>query len=105
MSSDGTAATFSSSQLSALSSDCVGRGGAIKRWASTDKVSTYPADPNAQTASQAFANADPSTFTHIGNYYYTFLHDQAACGDPSATATTQAQTNDAVKRLVGGLRA
>jgi hypothetical protein len=104
LSSDGTAATFSSTQLSKLSNDCVGRGGAIKRWAASDKVTVYPTDASP-TAESTFAKADPSTYAHIGNYYYTFLHDQAACGDPTTTETVHSETNDAVKALVSKLQA
>jgi hypothetical protein len=104
MSSDGTTAAFSSTQLSALSSDCVGRGGAIERWASTDQVSNgYPATSSSPTAAQAFASADPSTYAHIGNYYYAFKHDQAACGDPNTTSSTYSQTNNAVQALIPNL--
>lgn len=105
MSSDDTIATFSSSRLSALSSDCVGRGGSIERWASTDQVSNgYPATSSSPTATQAFASADPSAYAHIGNYYYAFAHDQAACGDPSTTSTIYSQTNNAVQALVSNLQ-
>lgn len=99
MSTDGTSASFSSSQLSKLSADCVGRGGAIKRYAANDKVSVYADDPTADTATTYFAKADSSTYAHVGGYYYTFLHDQAACGDITVTSAVHAQTNDAVKAL------
>ncbi len=107
MSSDRRTATFSSEQLTALSSACTGRGGFIIRWASTDQVSEGPPDANTPTAEQAFADKDPSTvpYAHIGNYYYTFAHDQAACGDLTTTAALQSQTNDAVKALVPNLQA
>jgi hypothetical protein len=104
---DGQTAAFSSDQLTALSSDCVGRGGFIMRWASTDKVTNgIPADANTPTAATYFASADPSsvTYAHVGNYYYMFQHDMAACGDPNSTASLQSQTNDAVKALVSDLQ-
>ena len=107
MSLESRTATFSSDQLTALSSDCVGRSGLIIRWASTDQVSEGPPDANTPTAANAFAGKDPSTlpYAHIGNYYFTFAHDQAACGDLNTTAATQSQTNDAVKALVANLQA
>jgi len=106
-SSGGGSAVFSSDQLTALSSDCPGRGGSIIRWASTDQVSEGPPDESTPTAASYFAGKDPSTFpyAHIGNYYYTFAHDQAACGDLNTTAALQSQTNDAVKALVPNLQA
>jgi len=107
ISSEGKSARFSSDQLTILSSDCMGRGGWIERWASTDKVSEGPPDANTPTAEQAFAGKDPAAvpYAHIGNYYYTFHHDQAACGDLNTTAALQSQTNDAVKALVPNLQA
>ncbi len=104
---DGRYAYFSSAQLTDLSSDCVGRGGAIVRWASTDQVSEGPPDASSPTAATYFAGKDPSTipYAHIGNYYYMFAHDQAACGDLTTTAALQSQTNDAVKVLVPKLQA
>ena len=105
MSADSRTATFSSDELTALSTDCTGRGGFITRWASTDQVSEGPADASTPTAASYFAQAAPSTYAHIGNYYYTFAHDQAACGDLNTTAALQSQTNDAVKALVANLQA
>ncbi len=105
MNSSDTVATFSSDQLTATSSACTGRGGSIERWASTDKVTAYPSDPSAPTAAQAFASAAASTYAHIGNYYYAFEHDQAACGDPTTTSSLYSQTNNAVQALVPNLQA
>src|SRR5206468_3983122 len=106
ISSDGRSSTFSSDQLTALSSDCIGRGGWIDRWASTDRVSEGPPDANTPTAEQAFAGKDPATvpYAHIGNYYYSFHHDQAACGNLTTTVALQSQTNNAVKALVPNLQ-
>jgi hypothetical protein len=104
MSSDHRMARFSSDQLTTLDGNCVGRGGTILRYAPTDKVSEGPADASTPTAATAFANVDPSLWAHVGNYYYLFVHDMAACDNPSVTATAQAQTNDAVKALVPKLQ-
>lgn len=107
MSPGNQTATFSSDQLTALSSDCTNRGGSILRWASTDQVSNGPVDASTPTATNYFAGKDPSTFgyAHIGNYYYMFVHDQAACGDLTSTTAVQSQTNNAVKALVPTLQA
>jgi type II secretory pathway pseudopilin PulG len=105
MSSNSKTATFSSDQLTALSSDCIRKGGSIIRWASTDQVSEGPPDANTPTAAKAFAGANPLTYAHIGNYYYTFAHAQSGCGDINTTAVLQSQTNDAVKFLVPNLQA
>lgn len=104
LSTDGKAVVFSSSQLTAANSSCTGRGGAIIRWASTDKVTALPADSNAPTATQYFASASPSKYAHIGDYYYTFEHDPAACSDPSSTNQAYSQTNNAVQSLVQSLQ-
>ena len=107
MSSDDKSAYFSSDQLTALSSDCTGRGGAIIRWASTDQISEGPPDASTPTATKFFADKDPSTFpyAHIGNYYFMFAHAQSGCGDINTTAALQSQTNNAVKALVPHLQA
>ncbi len=101
MSSDKRTATFSSDQLSALSSACVGKGGSIVRYSPTDFAGPYQ---QGQTVEQA-ATASPGLYTHIGSYYYIFRHVQSACGNVDSTAATQSQTNDAVKALVPNLQA
>jgi hypothetical protein len=103
LSSNSKIATFSSDKLSAASSECVGYGGSIMRWASNDQVSEGPPETNTPTATQYFANS-PIPYMHIGNYYYTFAHAQSACGDPSVTSALETQTNDAVKALIPSLQ-
>jgi hypothetical protein len=107
MSAENKSATFSSDQLTALTTDCTGRGGSIIRWASTDQVSEGPPDANTPTAAEAFAGKDPSAvpYAHIGNYYFTFAHAQSGCGNIDSTTTIQSQTNNAVKALVPILQA
>jgi prepilin-type N-terminal cleavage/methylation domain-containing protein len=107
MSAGDKSATFSADQLSALSSECAGRGGTIIRWAPTDKFSAGPPDAYTPTAEQAFAGKEPSAvpYAHIGNYYYTFAHDQAACGNIDTTTVIYSQTNNAVEALVANLQA
>jgi len=101
MSPDKRTATFSSDQLTALSSDCVGYGGAIVRYLPTDYASVYQQGPTVeQTATQT-----PSLYKHVGNYYYIFRHAQSGCGNVDSTAATASQTNDAVKALVPNLQA
>jgi len=98
-------AIFSSDQLSALSSACVGKGGAIERWSKDDLVSEGPPTSSTPTATNYFASKDPSTYKHIADYYYMFVHSQSGCGNIDSTAATQSQTNDAVKALVPNLQA
>lgn len=101
-----SSATFSSDQLTALSTDCTGRGGSIIRWAAGTKYAEGTSDANTPTVATYFQGKDAKAYNyaHIGNYYYTFAHDQAACGDLTSTAETQSQTNDAVKALVANLQ-
>ena len=101
ISSDGKTATFSSDQLTALSSDCVGAGGSIVRYAPTDFAGPYE---QGQTVSQ-IATAHPGTYNHIGAYYYIFRHSQSGCGDISTTATLQSETNATVQTLSSSLQA
>lgn len=105
MSADGKSAIFSSDQLSALSSDCVGKGGAIGRWSKDDLVSEGPPTSSTPTAANYFAAKDPLTYKHIADYYYMFVHVQSGCGNIDSTAATQSQTNDAVESLVPNLQA
>lgn len=107
ISSDGKSAVFSSNQLTTASSACAGRGGAILRWASIDTVSELPANANAPTAEQYFASQPASSYAHIGDYYYSFKHDPAACGNlnSNSAARLYAQTNDDVQGLVPKLQA
>jgi Tfp pilus assembly protein PilV len=105
MSSDKRTATFSSDQLTALSSDCVGYGGSIIRWSKDDLVSEGTPTANTPTAASYFAGKDPSTYAHIADYYYMFKHAQSGCGNIDNTAATASQTNDAVKALVPNLQA
>src|SRR6266536_1895610 len=69
MSSDKRTATFSSDQLTALSSDCVGYGGALVRWAKDDLVSEGTPTANTPTAASYFAGKGQSTYAHIADYY------------------------------------
>lgn len=101
MSSNGNSAIFSSDQLTALSSDCIGKGGSVVRYSPTDFAGPYQ---QGQTVEQA-ATASPSLYTHIGSYYYIFRHVQSACGNVDSTAATESQTNNAVKALVPNLQA
>lgn len=101
MSADGKTATFSSDQLTALSTDCTGYGGSIVRYSPTDFVSPYQ---QGQTVEQV-ATQNPGRYGHVGSYYYIFAHAQSGCGDISSTASLQSQTNDAVKVLSMSLQA
>lgn len=101
---DTNSAAFSSTQLTNASTDCIGRGGAITRYSGDADATNLGGD--GKTIAQYAMALDKSAYAHIGNYYYFFVHDQAACGDnPSATQSLQQQTNSAVKTLVPKLKA
>jgi hypothetical protein len=51
---------------------------------------------------QQFAQQNPSAFTHVGDYYYTFIHDQAACQNNKGVED-QNQANNTVQDLVAKL--
>jgi len=98
VSSDGKMITVISHTLSSQDSGCSTFGaGEIARLLPTDKT---VADSTVTVADDA-ANY-PAAYTHIGNYYYQFVHDQSACGNVSITA--QDQANADVKALVAGLK-
>lgn len=100
LSSDKSTATIVSSQLSSASAECATHGaGSIIRYSPNDYASPYNTGPTIeQTATQ-----NPGLYTHVGNYYYIFVHAQSACGNASVTA--QGNANDTVKALVSNLQA
>lgn len=93
------AARFASKELTAADPECnleIG-GGEIARFAPSDKI-ILPGDSTGPTAEEyAKTNKD---YYHVGGYYYTYIHDQAACSDNAKAAGLQSQTSDAVKDLV-----
>jgi type II secretory pathway pseudopilin PulG len=103
MSSDGTGASFSSDELTALSNKCADNGGGIVRWSQDDTSSRPAYESNQEADNYLSGKPSTSTYAHIGQYYYGFVHSQSGCGDINSTATLQSQTNDAVKALVPNL--
>ncbi|HVV67366.1 MAG TPA: hypothetical protein VHB72_04880 [Candidatus Saccharimonadales bacterium] len=101
---DTNSAAFSSTQLTNASTDCIGRGGAIARYASDADATNLGGD--GKTVAQYAGTLAKGTYAHVGDYYYFFVHDQGACGDnPNTTSSLQQQTNNAVKALVPKLKA
>ncbi len=108
LNADKTSATAISKQLVGLDAGCATFGaGQIARLSASDVL--YDGGPTiAQAAVQ-----DPGDYGHVGNYYYHFVHDQAACGNISAgppgspTAGEQAQNaaNSLTQSLVTKLQA
>lgn len=87
---------------------CTDRGaGGIARLKGTDPASNiYPPAPADQTVAQYAAGI--SGYGHVGDYYYFFIHDQAACGNigagppgsPSAGEQAQSAANDFTKQSI-----
>jgi hypothetical protein len=74
--------------------------GIVARLAPTDKVG--PTDTTVEQAAQAQADQ----YKKVGNYYFTFEHDQAACGNINADTTAsdvQNTANNYTKSLVSKL--
>jgi len=70
---------------------CTSSGaGIIERFAPSDTVSPY-----GGTTVQQDAQQHPGTYVYVGDYYYLFVHSQAACG--SVSAADENQANEAVK--------
>lgn len=88
-------ATVMSQDLSEKYSGCQDYGaGLIRRLLPSEGA--YP-DGSGPSVEQ-YAAQNPGMFTHVGNYYYEFQHDSAACVDNSGEAQNQA--NSVVKSLV-----
>ncbi len=96
----GTAALFTSKYL-ADTYGCTDFGaGQIDRYAPSDDVS---ADGTGGLTAQQDAAQNPTTYTHVGNYYYRFTHDHAACSD-SVTVDAQNAASNEVQALVPKLQ-
>lgn len=97
-------AYFSSTELKAQGgagcSEENGGGGLIQRLKPTDGTDADGQGPTAEEAAKT-----SSDFKKVGNYYYRFIHSQAACGDTTEkTAQAQQVVNDLVKSLVPTLK-
>lgn len=96
----GSMATVISGNLAAKYAGCKTYGaGQIKRLAPTTIASRALTTDSNLTVEQ-YAQQNPSLgFKHVGNYYYLFMHDQAACQD-NDVADEQNSANDSVRGLV-----
>ncbi|HSX07568.1 MAG TPA: hypothetical protein VLG11_01610 [Candidatus Saccharimonadales bacterium] len=93
------AAVFVSKKLASEDSGCATFGaGQISRYLGTDV-----ANEDGTLTIEQNAKANPGLYTHIGNYYYQFVHDQSQCGN--APIADQNQANDTVKSFVTNLQA
>jgi type II secretory pathway pseudopilin PulG len=100
MSADGNLATVISQSL-ATNEGCSSMGaGQIKRLVGTDSSTE---DGNGGLTVNAKAEQNPTLYTHLGNYYYQFVHDQASCSN-TVTIDEQNQANNEVKALVERLQ-
>jgi hypothetical protein len=97
LSNDGKTAVFTSDQLMAADSRC-SRAGAILK-----ALPTEPVGPTGDSAQSEAAQG--AITTHIGNFYYVFVHDQSGCSDKQNALTLQDQNNDAVRQLTKDLQA
>lgn len=91
LSQDKKGATVASKLLANKDAGCTSSGaGIIERFAPSDTVSPY-----GGTTVQQDAQQHPGTYVYVGDYYYLFVHSQAACG--SVSAADENQANEAVK--------
>jgi hypothetical protein len=104
-----TYAQLSSSQLDASDPECQSDGndgGIITRYSSTDTVQNQDGTDSGLTPAQYFSKYDisPSTYAHVGDYYYWYSHPQSACGSSQASENIQTQTDNAFKAIVPELK-
>lgn len=93
------AAVFVSKKLAGEDSGCTTFGaGQISRY-----LGTGMANQEGTLTIEQNAKVNPGLYTHIGNYYYQFIHDQSQCG--KAPIADQNQANDTVKSFVTDLQA
>jgi len=96
----GTSALVISSNL-AKTYGCTTFGAGQIAKSSADDPANDPANPSATVGEDITSN--PSMYTKVGSYYYSFAHDNAACSD-SVTVDAQNAANDTVKALVAKLQ-
>ena len=90
--------TVISKQLAAANSGCATYGaGQIVRFAAQDDIG--PTADSGVTAQHDFAQ-NPSRYAHVGNYYYSFRHDQAGCASQTTDVNLQNQANSVTAGLV-----
>ncbi len=105
-----TYASLSSAQLDASDPACQSAGnygGVIERYASSDMVQNADGSNSGLTPSQYFSQNDISNseYSHVGNYYYWYIHSQAACGSSQTSQNIQTETDSAFEVLVHDLSA
>lgn len=89
-------ATIISANLAAKYNCTTMGAGEVQRY---DQNSQYPASVDTFIRPDAAASADPSSWGHVGIFYFHFVHDQGACSD-SVTADAQNTVNEFTKKLV-----
>jgi hypothetical protein len=100
LSNENKLATVISKQLADKDPGCAEYGaGTITRLSPSDGAYADRTGP----AVEEYAKQTPDLYTHIGNYYYQFDHDQAQCGNISLD--DQNKANNEVKALVASLKA
>lgn len=98
--SDLSVVTIVSSDL-AKKYDCTDMGaGQIRRLLPSDDP--YPAGGSGTTVKQDAAK-NPQNYTHVGDYYYAFMHDSAACSQ-TVIVSAQNQANNDVAAIVKKLQ-
>ena len=104
-------ANFNSAQLKTAApttcTDGIEGGGLVIRYAPTDHVYGEDGADLGSVVDYFASTNDPSSanrMSHVGNYYYRYVHPQAPCGD-SSVDSLQTQTDDAVSALVQHLQA
>lgn len=96
-------ATIISGNLAAQYNCSDSGAGQIERFTPSQHIYAGGGGPSASSA----AAADPTSWGHVGNYYYMFVHDQGDCSDQTSTSVVQAQNNanNFTKSLVPKLEA
>lgn len=104
-----TGANLTSAQLNSSGSACLSGsnyGGVIIRYASTDMVQNADGSNSGLTPSEYFTqnNISSSTYAHIGNYYYWYIHPQGVCGSSQSSQNVETETDSAFASIVQNLQ-
>lgn len=59
---------------------------------------------SGKTVAQELATGVFKPYKHLGDYYYWYVHAQAACGDPAKTGPLQTLATSEVKQIVTHLQ-
>lgn len=78
--------------------------GSILRAKPSDPFYLEDGSASGQTVGQVMASDTFTPNKKVGDYFYWYVHSQAACGDPAKTKTLQSAAATQVQHIVSNLR-